>query len=350
VSASEGLLQQLVRHFPENGFKFLLREPGNLRDLLMMQDRQRAVRIDYSSMTVQPATFIAPDFRHLESDLLLRAPLLDAQGRRLETAIEVYILIEHQSEPEELATFQLLRYGVQVYDAQLRGWEREHRTRKGFRFQPVLPVLFYSGTRSWPRLPAMKELVHQGALFAPMLPQLRPLFFNLSSQTATALRRHGGVLGWVLHLVQQRHRPEPHFRELLGEVVARLEQLPSDQKGRWRDLLWYIHALVYHERERAEQPPLLDFIQKTVRATELQEEVTEMGKTIAESLREEGKLEGKLEGKRETLVRLLRTRFRNVPEKIVIQIQDTQDVAQLDTWLDAFASAKKLTDIFGRKG
>jgi hypothetical protein len=133
-------------------------------------------------------------------------------------------------------------------------------------------------------------------------------------------------------------------------VVTQLEQLPPEQKGRRRDLLWYIHALVYHERERVEQPPLLDFIHKTVRATELRKEVTEMGQTIAESLREEGKREGKLEGKRETLERQLRTRFRTVPETIVTQIQNTEDLAQLDAWLGAVVKAKKMADIFGGKG
>ena len=75
-----------------------------------------------------------------------------------------------------------------------------------------------------------------------------------------------------------------------------------------------------------------------------------MGQTIAESLREEGKREGKLEGKRETLVRQLRTRFRTMPEAIMTQIQNTEDLAQLDAWLDAVVKAKKLADIFGGKG
>ena len=82
-----------------------------------------------------------------------------------------------------------------------------------------------------------------------------------------------------------------------------------------------------------------------------------MGRSIAEALREEGKVEGKAEGKaegqaeerlasrRETLLRQLRVRFGEVPAELAQVIQQTEDPAQLDHWLDRVVLAKKLGEI-----
>ena len=66
-----------------------------------------------------------------------------------------------------------------------------------------------------------------------------------------------------------------------------------------------------------------------------------MGKTIAEELKEEGMMESR----RQMLIRLLRKRFKNVPEEIVRTIEATQDTAALDRWLDNFATAERLADV-----
>jgi hypothetical protein len=74
-----------------------------------------------------------------------------------------------------------------------------------------------------------------------------------------------------------------------------------------------------------------------------------MGKTIAEALREEGALEGKaagiLEAKRETLLELLRLKFKRVSAAVTAEIEAEQDVQQLNRWLAAFATADKISDI-----
>jgi hypothetical protein len=88
----------------------------------------------------------------------------------------------------------------------------------------------------------------------------------------------------------------------------------------------------------------LTFIRANVRQAE-QPEVRIMGQTIAEALMEEGAVRGSLEGKRETLLRQLRLRFKRVSPAIAAEIQAAQDARQLDDWLDAFATADKLSDI-----
>src|SRR5262245_26256166 len=100
---------EYARHFPENGLKLLLEHPGNVRDLLRIVGYEHADRIDFARMKVEPTTLIPRDFRHVEADLVLTAPFR-AGGRR--RVIIIYILIEHQSEPDRLMSFRALDYIV----------------------------------------------------------------------------------------------------------------------------------------------------------------------------------------------------------------------------------------------
>src|SRR5687768_556218 len=108
---------RLVRNFAENSVKFLLLNNENVREALTLMAPAQAPVIDFGRMAVVPTTFIAPDFRHLETDVLLRAPMRLGR-RKQERPVYVYQLIEHQSEPDEHAVYRAIRYLMQVFDLQ----------------------------------------------------------------------------------------------------------------------------------------------------------------------------------------------------------------------------------------
>jgi hypothetical protein len=100
-------LRLLVRHFHENGLKLLLENPGNTHDLLQLLRVPLLPRMDFSKMRVVPGRFVQRDYRHLESDLVLRAPVRPRSGDK-HRQILLYILIEHQSEPDRLMPLRVL--------------------------------------------------------------------------------------------------------------------------------------------------------------------------------------------------------------------------------------------------
>jgi hypothetical protein len=67
--------------------------------------------------------------------------------------------------------------------------------------------------------------------------------------------------------------------------------------------------------------------------------------TMADYLRAEGRRAEKIESRQQTLVRQLRCRFRRVPRATEQLIRATQDTAQLDAWLDNFATARTLAEV-----
>jgi hypothetical protein len=336
--------EDYARHFPENGMKLLLQEPLNVRDLLTLAGSPHAGDIDYPRVQADPTTYVQRDYRHVESDLVLRAPL-----KKGGLSLILYVLIEHQTEPDTLMAFRVLEYVTQILKAQLREWLQTHASPAGFQFQSVLPVVLYTGTRPWPELTPLADLFAGAGRFASLAPTLDPLFVPLRDMPARRLSGSGGYFGQLLRLVQGRREPEAIFRGLLDAVVQELESMPPKERPRWQGLLSYLHALVYYEREPGEHAGLQDRIEQSVRSERHRQEVETMGKTIADMFREEGEKEGmqkgKKEGKKEALLSQLRLRFRNLPAETVALVESCDDESQLQAWIDAFAKARTLAQV-----
>jgi hypothetical protein len=285
-------IEDIVRRFKESGAKLLLENPANVRDLLHLTRPSVVEWIDFTRLTREATTFVKRDYRHIESDLVLRAPLRRPKGDRWRRAVTIYILIKHQTEPDRLITLRVLEYVVQIFAAQTRAWAREHGSLEHVQLQPVLPIVFYTGTRSWKVLDRLVDLIEMGELFEDVTPVLRPLFVNVREIEPEQLENEGGFFGWVLRLVQaQRARPES-FQELHERVVQHLETMPAEERMRWLELLSYIHALVYHMRNPPERPALQEVIEASVRTDEHRQEIFAMHRTIADELISKGKKEG----------------------------------------------------------
>jgi predicted transposase YdaD len=349
----EARVRELVRHFRENGLKLLLQHPSNARDLLALAGWRLLDRIDFARMTVDPTTYIASDWRHVASDLVLHAPFRTRPGRRSRRWVTLYVLFEHQSEPDPVMMLRVLDYLVQIWKGQLRTWTQEHRSLAGFRLQPILPVVFYTGTRTWDELGRLVDLVEAGELFTDVTPEYRPLFVSLPALPAAALESAGGELGWVFELIQQRRARPEEFADLVRRVVGHLEALARADHNRWLELVAYIRAMVYHDRQAPEQDPLVEVIEDSVGSEERRREVRRMGQTIAEALEAKGRKKGRKEGRQEEAVRsrremlllLLRDRFRKVPKAIEQVVNATDDVARLTEWVRRVSSANTVEDV-----
>ena len=337
-------LRWLVRHFHENGLKFVLENPGNVRDLLHILDVKLLPRIDFSEMRVVPGHFVGRDYRHLESDLVLHAPIRSEVAGSEPRKIILYILIEHQSEPDRFMPLRVLEYVMMIYKHQMRERTKEHDNLDQFHLQPVLPIVLYTGTRTWEKLGHLGELVELGAEFAHWIPALEPLFLNVG-QTSQAALEGSGAFGLLLRLVQQRRTRLAVFEQTLREVVSVLEGLAEHERHRWFELLSYVEALIYNEREGPEREGLVEKVADSLEVDAHRKEVFDVGKTIAECLKEEGREQGDVRTQRRMLVRLLRNRFGKIPAAVVKRIEATERIDLLDAWFDQALAADKLADV-----
>jgi hypothetical protein len=336
---------EIIRHFRENGLKLLLENPANARELLALTATRWLERMDFARMAVDPTTYIAADYRHLASDLVLRVPFRTPGGRR---TITLYLLIEHQSQPDPSLAWRVPDYVLQIYKRQSRDWQARQGSLTGFQHDPVLPVVLYTGTTSWPRLPRLAEQVRQGEEFRALIPDIEPLFVNLPEVPAATLEGVG-PLGWVLELIQQRRARPDEFRALVAHVVQHLEEMPARERQRWLELLSYIRAMVYHDRERSEQDELREVIVASVRTDERRKDTETLFMTGAEALREEGRKEGLQRGEirasQRILLDLLRKKFGRMPPSLERVIRGTKNAGQLRAWVVQAGTASTLDEI-----
>jgi hypothetical protein len=235
-------LRQIVRQFGENGLKLLLENPLNVVDLLRLSVPDIIPMIEPGQLTTVKTTFVQSDYRHVESDVVLVAPLRRAKTKCVLRRLLIYVLIEHQSRPDRLMPLRSLDYAVQIFRYQVREWSKTHRSFSCIRFDPVLPVVFYTGTRRWDSPGRLVDLVDLGERFESMIPSFEPLFINLPEIPAETLESQGGYFGSVLRLVQQRSAQPGEFQALLDQVVQHLETMPEAERLRWLELLSYIMA------------------------------------------------------------------------------------------------------------
>jgi tetratricopeptide (TPR) repeat protein len=139
--------------------KILLEHPANVQDLLHLAGLPWLDEIDFRRLDYIKTTFVRRDYRHLESDIVLTVPLIGKGGRSRKLLI--YILIEHQSEPDELMPLRLVDAQVQIFRYQLRYLAEAHGARRRVRLAPVLPLVFYTGLRSWPQVGTLVDLIRQ---------------------------------------------------------------------------------------------------------------------------------------------------------------------------------------------
>jgi hypothetical protein len=297
--------------------------------------------IDFQQLEIEHTTFIQRDYRHLESDIVLKAPLRATAGLDWHGTLLLYILIEHQSEPDDYMVLRVLDYVNAIFRWQQRSWLQTHSSLASFRFQPVLPLVFYTGSRSWKSLRPLTDFMDNGHLFTKITPHLEPLFLSLPALSVRQLQAHGGYFGALLRLVQHRRAKAPAFRGLLTTVVRHLEGLADEDRQRWLELVSYIHALVYHEREQPEHTDLHERVAASVQTVPHRQEARTMGQTIAEWFKEEAARDER----RKLLLLWLRERFGELPEGVVATIQATMDMAQLEEWVKRSAKAKRLKDL-----
>ena len=137
----ESRVLQIVRQFWENAIKLLLENPKNVGDLLALAGADVVKRIDLRRVELIRTTFVERDYRHVESDVVLVAPLRRRKGERTAKRLLIYILIEHQSEPDRLMPLRSVDYVVQIFKYQVREWSKTHGSSARIRLYPGEPIL-----------------------------------------------------------------------------------------------------------------------------------------------------------------------------------------------------------------
>ncbi|MCR5487777.1 MAG: Rpn family recombination-promoting nuclease/putative transposase [Lachnospiraceae bacterium] len=198
------------RKAADSGGKLIFGNPTLLAQLLR----------DYSGMEilkdVRPediedvTTRYIPMFTEERDSDVVKKVRLPKQGE-----LFLITLVEHKSYVEYNVVMQLLRYMVYIWEDYEKQKEKEQKgiTRtKGFRYPPILPIVYYEGVESWNSCQTFAERIFCSDVFSKYIPDFRYMLVNIRGMDREAILSKDDELSLVMLL--NRLKSSKEFREL----------------------------------------------------------------------------------------------------------------------------------------
>ncbi|WP_394848997.1 Rpn family recombination-promoting nuclease/putative transposase [Pendulispora brunnea] len=172
-------------------------------------------KLDLTSLTLRPGSFIDEDLRHLHSDLLYELRTVSGSPALL------FVLMEHQSKFDAHMPFRLLRYAVRVWDK----WLVDH-PGKGSKLPLLISVVLHHGDEGWRASPELASMFDADAetldATRDYVPHFRFVVDDIASlslevlatRTIHVLGRLVQIAFWTSHSAERFKEAMPLMREL----------------------------------------------------------------------------------------------------------------------------------------
>ena len=168
---------------------------------------------DWTTLTLVDGTFIDEELQGSQSDLLYQV-----EHTATRQPMSMYLLFEHQSSPDPWMPLRLLRYCCRI-------WEADRRDDPDWReLRPIMPVVFYQGTRGWNHSTEFSNLFPETARALPWVPRFT---HELIDQTALAPEAVAGdVRGRIAQLLMMVafDRHVDRALQLTAQLILSLSQ------------------------------------------------------------------------------------------------------------------------------
>ena len=267
---------------------------GELKTILPVEVR---AGIEWSSLRLEPGSYVDAELSDLRSDVLFSATLA---GRK----VLLYLLLEHQSTKHDWMPLKLLGYMVRIWEDYLR----QHPDAE--RLPAILPGVVYHGDSPWTTRLTLGELIdldpETSRLVAAYLPDFAFRLDDLSSAQAQDLRARSmaALSQLALFCLMRARRTGDLTTELEASWEDRMREVTDAPNGvaAFATVLRYI-------LEASDTPP--ERVRNLARKLGPRAEEAYMtgAQILQAEAKAEGKAEGKSEGKAEVLLKLLELKF-----------------------------------------
>lgn len=235
-------------------------------------------------------------------------------------------LIEHKTKVDYNVSMQLLRYMVYIWEDYER--EMEQKTKgisrtKGFKYPPILPVVYYEGTGSWTCACRFQDRILFPEAFEPFTPKFYYKLVQLNSYSVDQLVQKNDELSLVMLInrlqsssaFRQLDLPKEYIKNLsenstdeLLDIVARVTasmlrhlNLPEEEVAGFTEQVKERKMAVLFENFKDIDLPAA---RKKAQAEGLAEGLAEGRAKGKIEGRAEGRIEGRIEGRAEGEARL----------------------------------------------
>lgn len=215
--------RQQVAQPHDSSYRYLLSSKKLFVELLRSFVRRGWVdELEADDVEAVDHTFILPDFRRKEADLVYRVRL---RGREF----IFFLLLELQSTVDAAMPYRLLLYQTEIWRYELR--ERRPGERGEFKLPAIVPIVLYNGERPWTAKRRFRQLVEGEAAFGPELLDFEYLLIDVERYTEAELLALSNTIGAVF-LLDQKASPQ-QLRDRLGKLLGTMRAMPADSQSRF---------------------------------------------------------------------------------------------------------------------
>ena len=256
--------------------------------------------------------------------------------------INLYLitLIEHQSSVHYDMAFRILRYIVMLLNDYAKDQEKLHpgiTKTKGFRYPPILPIVFYDGTDNWTAVRDFKDRVFLSDVLDEYIPSFQYLVVPLQKYTDQELIEKGDELSLIMLVDKLRNASDfKKFKDIPEEYLENISQ--NSPESVLKLISSIIAVLLYKLNVPTEE--VTEFTDRIERR-EFTMLLDNFEGYDVQATRKESKAEGRAEGKAEEVVYLL-SELGPVPEKIRQRIMKETNLETLRKWNKTAARADSL--------
>ena len=145
-----------------------------------------------------------------------------------EISLYLIALIEHQSSVHYDMAFRILRYIVMLLNEYAKDQEKLHpgiTKTKGFRYPPILPIVFYDGTDNWAAVRDFKDRVFLSDVLDEYIPSFEYLVVPLQKYTDQELIEKGNELSLIMLVDKLRNASDfKKFKDIPEEYLEHISQ------------------------------------------------------------------------------------------------------------------------------
>ena len=338
-------LKTRVEQFPDRSAKWLLENTENLRGLLEIIASDIVECLDFSKVEIKRTTFIPDNLREQESDLVYLLPFRDKENTGAASEVLVYILLEHQSTVDRTMGFRLLFYMCQIWDSQRREFMAKNLSKREWRFQPIIPIIFYTGDQKWETFPSLETLMDLPEALNRFVPKFDALLLDVKREADETLLQSNHPFGWLLTVLKQETADTEAFLAALLRLGDYLRGLPEAERSLWQQTIYYLHLLIFYRRPIVERPVLDQIVSENHPFLDISEKEKQLMQSMAEHYLQQGIEQGETRTKREDILKLVQLRFHNVPEPLAEIIRRLDDRNWLEMLFEKAATTQTLEEL-----
>ena len=239
--------------------------------------------VDFEQLEIQPRSYINDVRKESAVDVLFKTMIEGHEAY-------IYLLLEHQSTPDRLMPFRMLKYICNIIDHHLK----THETKSEEKIPLIYPLVIYHGKRKYPFSTDINDLIDAPSSLVERY-FLKPFqLVDLGQIDDEILKQHAwsGVMEFALKHIFARD-----ILPWLREIASKLHQI---DKAGGRNFIAIVLQYLLERGELSDKEAFFELID-----TQISHEVGEKIMSLAEQLKEEGRIEGELSKEKEIAKRLL---------------------------------------------